>query len=69
MPENLRPNYILVITTTKSISCVYKIILMTNIHAKNNLPGCYWYGVIEESNFRQLLKNVFLLSDTLYDLQ
>ena len=31
MPENLRSNYILIITSTKSISCVYEIVLMTNI--------------------------------------
>ena len=48
MPENVRPNHILVITTTKPISCVYILILMTNIHAKINPPGCYGYGVIEE---------------------
>ena len=42
MPEILRPNHILIITTTKSISCVYKVILFTNIHAENDLPGCYW---------------------------
>ena len=57
---NLRPNHIVIITTTKPISCVYNLILMTNIHAKNNLPGCYGYGVIEEWNFKLRVKNTFL---------
>ena len=66
---NLRPNHIVIITTTKPISCVYNLILMTNIHAKNNLPGCYGYGVIEEWNFKLKVKNTFWASVTSNDLQ
>ena len=42
MPENLRPNHIIVITTTKSISCVYKVTVMTNIH-DNKINFSSWY--------------------------
>ena len=68
-PWKFAANHILVITTTKPISCVYNLILMTNIHAKNNLPGCYGYGVIEEWNFKLRVKNTFWASVTSNELQ
>ena len=46
--KNTRLNCILATAPREPIYCMYIMIFMTNVHAKNDLPWCCSYDTIEE---------------------
>ena len=66
---NLRPNHIIIITTTKPISCVYNLILMTNIHAKKIFLGVKGMVLLRNEISNYEWKTRFWASVTSNDLQ